>query len=337
MTSEDAVRYLELGKLNGLGYRVQGRYVRMPCPFAPWYHDQGIDSNPSFSVVLTEPAKYICFACKQGGLFWQLFAVLGTLRRDPALKELSRHVYKDEFDPARVVARAINDFDHLEMGSERPDMEALKDWYFPNCTPVHREMSRYLCQRGISGDTMRDWSPRWDPWEKRVTIPVWTFDGDFVGVSGRSVNPNVMPRWKHYWGTHTELGWGMPFAEDWKSIQPMVKYVLPVEGPFDAMVTWQHLCSMCMEIEYMPLITFGSRVSARQMDQLELLQLPVMIMFDPDKAGRRGAKEAVAKMENRVPLVKTLHIDRVTKREVGDPAEMDCNELKRVLLEDYLP
>lgn len=81
MNVSDLVEFSNVLGLENVQADEQRGWVRASCPFAPWTHKRGTDSNPSFGMSTGDPAQgggpgYHCLACGQSGSLFDLVFAL---------------------------------------------------------------------------------------------------------------------------------------------------------------------------------------------------------------------------------------------------------------------
>jgi DNA primase len=317
---------LAAGLADNFTLTTRREHLKFCCPFAPWSHQGGDDKHPSFTITAGKEPSFLCFSCHRKGLVWQMFKLLGTLTGDIEYSQMGSEFLKVQHEDSLSEATILVDYDSLGV-EEDPDMTALEAW-FRGCYVVDAGVGSYVHDRGISARVAADYDLRWDDNKQRLMLPLYNLSGKFVGVTGRSLNDSVEPRWLSYWGTKKTRGLGrpIPWVLNHKKIQETWSKVILVEGQFDGMKTFQNLLDLGLEKEWLPLYICGSMLSKKQLADLESLQLPIYLLMDNDKPGREAAKGIRKKLAGKVPVVKTLECEGV-----NDPGEMTSRMLEQIL------
>jgi len=316
---------LAAGLTDKLSIQKNNNHLKFSCPFAQWTHE-GSDANPSFTVSVHDDgaSTFRCFGCGQKGKFWQLFTTLSIYSGSDQLREMGQALMAEESRPSTLISRVVGGLGTPQYVREVYDMDPLWNWFdtnLPNAT-VCNPGGHYLIQRGFDSRTWRDFGCRWDERDNRVVFPVYTLAGKFVGASGRTLGEDDN-KWKHYWGTRTELGFVSPVYYEGET-----KTYILVEGPFDAMRCWQHLTKLGLAGIVMPVAISGCSISREQIDQIELEQLLTWVMFDNDTAGNKGANQAHKLLERRVPCCEDL-TEKLPPNK--DPNELQLHEFRETI------
>lgn len=152
-----------------------------------------------------------------------------------------------------------------------------------------------LTSRGFSVETISAFKIGYSAKRKRLTIPVWDENGDFVGFSGRSLSEAVEPK---YWDFGLPKRYILFNLNNARSSDTVVV----VEGPLDAMKVWQAGFHNVVAF-------FGGGFSKFQGRKLTTNFSEVIIFTDNDEAGHdfieriakvcrdRGRRVFVAKYE----------------------------------------
>lgn len=166
--------------------RTGDKYVLACCPF----HKDGQEETPSFSLNV-ETGWYRCFACEAFGPLPQLLRVLGMSWE--SIERQHRYIIED------AQKQAIQVVDHL-----RP-----KDVIFQEAPLPHRLLGIFdycpnqLLQEGFTAETLRHFDVGIDTTHKRITYPLFDLRGHLVGISGRAMEKDQIPRYKLYHKEYT--------------------------------------------------------------------------------------------------------------------------------------
>jgi len=229
------------------------------CPLAPWHHDDPTDRNKSCSVLLVPdgPSYARCFslACDYKGSFFRLVqkVVISHKNAPPDLIELLKWVAKVDEDTiekriGRVQVKVEADkqaWHHVEgarAGNRLHERDVLDESVF---APFSGKLPPYAVNtRGISIKAAKAWKLGHDVERGRLVFTVRRSDGKLVGLTGRILptvearlrnqgyeptkyhNYSGLDKGRYLYGTHT-----------WSKGLPVVL----VEGPIDAVRTWQAL------------------------------------------------------------------------------------------------
>ena len=327
METDTVINYVLAGRLaEKMDIQVHEQHLKFSCPFAPWTH-KGSDANPSFTISSWEEgATFRCFGCGKKGKLWELFTQLSIYSGNDELRKLGEEILAEHNRPSSVVSRVINGMGMPHYVAKTYDMTPLKNWYESNLplANVCNEGGKYLISRGFDSRSWHEFGVRWDGHDQRVVFPVHTLvNGDFRGVSGRTVIDDDR-KWKHYWGTRTELGFVLPYQFGGDFPQSLIV----VEGPFDALRCWMHLKKLGMAKTTLPIAISGCSISREQIDQIELAQLLTWVIFDNDTAGIKGGNQVHDILKHRIPRC----INLTEKSPKGkDPNELSTQEFEEVL------
>ena len=204
--------------------------ILISCPF----HN---DETPSMGVNIRNGLFY-CFGCEEQGNFAKLIAELDGISYHDAKRILL------DLDTPELVLRELEDILEEE---EEPELkyfsEASFNKVFRKATTSVRA-KRYLIGRGISETTADAFNLRWGGsesfvWRYRVIIPIYTYDGKLTNYSGRAVYPKTKPKIRKARPSRNTLFGAWTLANGIK-VGDRYRYVILVEGEFDAMFLNQH-------------------------------------------------------------------------------------------------
>ena len=164
------------------------QWIVTSCPLAPWTHDSGTDSNPSFAINCKPSGEsyYHCFTCKSGDLLslLQLLKGYGAQKPKYNIKEAMEVLAEEEEDD---VSLDIKDFD-----APSPDIIETVPWpndwldTFWKATQVPAAME-YLNGRNVDEGTTVPLDIRWDGSKEALCFPVRDWVGRLVGLRGRRI------------------------------------------------------------------------------------------------------------------------------------------------------
>lgn len=229
------------------------------CPLAPWNHDDPVDRNKSCSVLLVEdgPSYARCFSlsCDYKGSFFRLIqkVIINHKNKAPAeLVQLLKWVAKvDEDTIEKRIGRSQGKIENVlrsarhvsfSSGVQLHDRDLLDEAVF---APFSGKLPHYAVhERGITVKAAKVWKIGHDTERGRLVFSVRRSDGKLVGLTGRILpsvaarlrnqgydvtkyhNYSGLDKGRYLYGTHT-----------WSKGLPVVL----VEGPIDAVRTWQAL------------------------------------------------------------------------------------------------
>lgn len=327
--------------LNRLGCRkisIGSRVVRAACPFEH-RHSGGIDKSPSFAVGISDgESLWNCYACHVAGPLERLISLLDKDRRFDyktlkelndfiikhdrmSLAELERRVKEAEFgktklkevagikvsvsSPALVNRLAANESldlptlpeEHLTGYFGEPDKDALD----------------YLHGRGLDDETIRTWELRWHRLQRRIAIPVRDRKGRLVGISGRAVGKDRIPKYLHSKGFRRDY---YLFGED--KLEPSGQGYL-VEGQFDVIGLWQYGYRNVVAV-------LGSHLTKFQAEKVVQFFKEVVIITDGDGPGREAAARFAGTLRSRLSSVQVVDVP-----DGKDPGSLTKDEASELL------
>jgi len=293
-------------------------WVRAPCPLAPWTHDSGRDTNPSFGIKIADNKESIfnCFTCRSGDctLLVQLLSEYGA--------------QSPKFNLAKAMVIIANEDDgmvHAEANAfvEPDDLPALQeeimvwphDWL--NSFDMVHKVTRactYLEARNVSPLTASLLGLRYDSTLDCVCFPVYDKTSDLVGMRGRRIAPkDNEPKYNmyKYKGHYSNLPW---YGEVWFDDE---RPVLMVESVFDvasAIRVYDNVCA--------PLTVGMSKDKVRRMAGAQ----EIVTLFDNGKGGDK-ARSIITKYLPDVSRITHL----CPPPHVSDPGDMNVQELGEAL------
>jgi len=289
-------------------------WVTTLCPFAPWSHEKGKDTNPSFGVSVKEDGDtsvYHCFTCKKKGKLSDLPKHLTDVSDDDAWMEFQEDIPEDESLGAGLPT--WNNRKVKERAERLPQPLPVSHLQVYDKAGAHP----YLQERGISSAAAESMDLRVDEDDghgtERILFPLFSPDGGFYGYTGRAVLPDAQPRIRDYFGLPKKL-----LLLGAEHVEPHDDKIILVEGLFDYAKLFQH--GMCA------VASMHANLTDYQAQILKDFGRPVVVMYDNDKAGRDGAKIVKQKLGKHVPLLKVRYPSG-TK----DPGELTKNLLYRML------
>ena len=143
------------------------------------------------------------------------------------------------------------------------------------------------------------------PMSGRIVVPIYDEDYNYVGCVGRSVSPDMLPKWLHSKGFRKAYLYGLNLAREYIA---KTGTVILVEGQGDV---WKmHEAGFKNTVGI-----FGASLTD---DQLVLLEqsgaLDVVILTDSDEAGEKAAEQIMEKCGRRF----NYYRPKISEKDVGD-------------------
>jgi hypothetical protein len=299
-----------------------GGWVGMPCPLAEWTHEKRRDENPSagISIQPNKTSVFNCFTChKKGSVSW----LLRQLERytGEEWEAMAASIEKGEFYGGEVPEWGMRDDMHST--PEPIDRSVYMDLY--DSAVGHP----YLAKRGVGEEAAARMELLYDPGDsggpRRILFPVYGYDKQLYGFSGRDVTGKAKLKVKDYHGLpkkHLLLGAHLILPED--------EFVIVAEGLFDYARMVEHglpgTAIMC------------SGMTGQQADILKDIGKPVYFFHDDDDAGLEARERVRELLWRHLPVMKVRYPTECTvETPEGDlrPPE-DPAELSKLQVEDML-
>lgn len=223
-----------LNALGAVGHHSGSEWIRGPCPLARWTHAGGHDINPSFGVrISTSESIAKCYSCEFLGNLEDLVIEVAQYNR--------RHKYIEgtQIKLAREIAESDGGlFDFVGIDYDVQIAKTVKllepipmDWFesFPR-VHLFPLAVKYLKGRGVMKSQMIDFNIRWDPNKERVCFPVFNAKGELKALQGRTIYPDVEPRFYMY--PHKNRDTDVWFNENEMDLD---RSLVVTEGAFDAL------------------------------------------------------------------------------------------------------
>lgn len=295
-------------------------WLKAHCPLQHWRHDGGKDNDPSFAFRLQPgDARGFCFSCGWAGTISELVL---------EMRQHNKTQHAVDVKWGEVFAMVDEAHNELDLALDSPDIEEMlfgakkkaipfsETWLasFPlwRDVPFARD---YVASRDVPEEIADRLDLRADSTEGRVCFPVRDFKGTLMGLHGRAVDPDIVPRYRMYTYSSEEVNhpdiW---LGEHWVDL---TKPILVVEGPFDvtsALRVYRNTVS--------PLFVNPSMAKLRRMSPA----LEWVTLYDRGKggdAGRAKALKAVGKDH-------VLH-NLIPPEGVKDPGSMTVAQLTEIL------
>lgn len=310
-----------------------GPFAVKNCPLAPWNHDDPIDRNKSCSVLLNDDgvsyARCWSFSCQFKGTFFRLVQKVITSHKNPSKELVELLAWVAEVDDDSIERRVTRSQGKVSVEGQaermvsppRPtDRDVLDEAVF---APFAGKLPAYAVrQRGITVEAAKVWGLGHDVEGGRLVFSVRRSDGRLIGMTGR-ILPSVETRLqnqgfeptkyhnysglnksRYLYGTHT-----------WTKGLPVVL----VEGPVDAVRTWQAL---------QPRVNVGATLGEGfGQDHRRTINATwpeeVFLFPDGDAAGRRMAEKVHASLKN-------LSVIRLMRCPVREFEDDETEEVSRI-------
>ena len=180
---------------------------------------------------------------------------------------------------------------------------------------------------GFDADVLSVHEIGFDALNQRITIPIRDRHGNLVAVSGRAVHETQVPRYKIYKREFKDyLPQGYHAAKGsvlWRHhmLPPTLESIIVVEGFKAAMWLVQQGFSNVVA-------TMGKNVTPTQEGLISALRVPVIIMFDADDAGRKGADALGINLYRSGVSVRYANMD-----DGLSPDDLTCGQITTALAE----
>ena len=181
--------------------------------------------------------------------------------------------------------------------------------------------SSYYIERGFKPETLDAFDvglceEKYKPMSGRVVVPIYDEHYSYVGCVGRSIVPDMKPKWLHSSGFKKNVLYGLNIAH--KYILETQSVIL-VEGQGDVWRMHEAGYKNCVGI-------FGSSINDEQLLLLEQSgALNLIILTDSDGAGNKAHLQIMKKCGRRF----NYHRPEISTKDVG---EMTIEQLQTELL-----
>ena len=303
------------------------RNVWIRCPFAERTHPSGGDHTPSFSIKIDSdaPSVFICWGCKETGTLSDL--VYRVNRARGGLQDLVRQV--EESESSLLITSAGRRVGELDAdGVIKPRNGTRATIHTPGERVMHQDeikpyigkVPSYVLDRGISIDTCREWGLGYDAdqWDPRLIFPVWSWEHHLVGIVGRRLNEQRMPKYRNYVGFQSERFFYGEHQIEMERDESSP--IIIVEGMLDVLWLAQHGIGR-------PLGLLGSAWTRHRLAKLQAFagHRTILTLFDGDDAGDRCRAQAQKHLSGYVPIL------QYTPPPGMDPQSMGPEELANLL------
>lgn len=293
---------------------VNGDWINSNCPLAPWTHESGKDSKPSFGVQVNEEgeSRFYCFTCHSKGSIKRLLKLIAENTNDYSLYDYYEPLLKNEEfagGPLPEWSGRKPKTKEKTTHTVKPLDEDYEDLYDP-VDFVYRGISVETAQRIglVHGEDSRG--------AHRIIFPVRGLNGELYGYTGRATEADVVPKVRDFHGLQKEnLLLGL------HTLPHDAEYVCIVEGLYD----------YARQLQYgEPVVsTMHANLTEQQSRILIKLGLPVVVFYDNDKAGKEGTKIAIDRLIQHVPVRRVVYPKQAPKG--CDPGKLSKKHSKWLL------
>jgi DNA primase len=287
------------------------------CPF----HSSGNEKHPSFSISLDHYSKWNCFTCARKGLTFRSLVRAISFEQSRDLSswenaELTNMEGKRDY----TFCKRKNALPMLDWNREEE-----KAFYWKDYEHLVHQVHPYIFERGVTDWQVKKWKLGYDKKEHRLFIPIFDYQKNFVGYSGRAIPPHkdTVPKYRHAKGFLKNRYF---YGEEYFNFEKRVAIL--VEGFMDL---WA-----LDKLGYENILAYmGTSASNYQM--MKLLKWVDYVLIIPDndkvnpKTGLRPGAEAAKNWERSLKaLGKTVKISSVIRGR-KDVAEWTSQEINYVL------
>lgn len=317
------------------------------CPFAKYKHPNGMDSNPSFKVSLTEDGNliYHCFGCEVSGRLYDLPAKLAQIsgKYDYCAQDIAMDIFSDEAENSsseddanarrkKVAIPIAKKIDNVcavryralsEVSTPVPNsvLEKFPELLTIDSAESRKAISWLVEDRKISKGVIAKYRLRLYSDNNNgvgVIFPIIGFDGRVYDLWVRVVDEKrffrITPEM-----VSSDINFGTKTLMFGCHLIMPTQSVIIVEGALDA------LRLATLGVKAVPVATLGSP------SELKMLSLPVATVFlgfDADKAGKQFTRKAVSYLRDNVKRIFLLDWGVVGKKDAGELESVD--ELRKV-------
>ncbi|CAB5225958.1 Toprim-like [uncultured Caudovirales phage] len=264
------------------------------CPLAEYreLHQFNKDNKPSMGILVkdAEPCIIHCFTCgyKNISLAKMLLELQQYRLDDQALDVAIDQATLIELPSEDEVLSLINDITNNQARNngnyllpkyeeDTPLDTSLWDTY-------KKKYHKYFEDRGITLDTCKDFESGYDREKKRVMLPVYDKNNILRGAVGRSIIPNIDPKYLNYW----EFNKGKYLMGE--HLIHKNNILIITEGMFDLLKGYQYLKQHDLLGTYSIVALMGARLTDIQAITIVKLAGEVVLFLDNDDVGRENSK-----------------------------------------------
>jgi DNA primase len=313
--------------------RFYNKQAQFSCPFPEHYRG---DRNPSAGIN-TETGKWHCFSCGRKGSIETFIADLEQIPVAIAtrwLREGFSASFIEKVSCTNLLKKALREKPKYK---QKKLLKSAVDLFYVDWDKAYEAYNNeslpsrlsYIFDRGFLPSTLKEAKIGFDPKSRRITIPLFSPEGDLLGFKGRSTHSNELPKYLGI-GDREYTYYGFPTCKTHElvfgiqSVNPSDEYVIIVEGEFDALMMKQYGFNNTIALG-------GSSLSEEQIKSIKQNCSKAVLMLDPDKSGK------IAERKLRKALLRYMPL-RIAKIPDGlDPAEMSKKQINYVLQKSINP
>lgn len=322
-------------------HRYNNKFVSMCCPIHEGDNDSALNIYHTGD---TYRGNWKCRTHQCDRIFKS--SIIGFLRGVLSRRELGWVKEGDDMYSFQDTIKFALDFLHLDLKNikvskhqkEKDQFVANTKILTHNTKPAHQNITRasirkslvipspYFMSRGFSPDILK----KYDVGEcqtvgktmyNRAVVPIYNTDYEYmVGCSGRTIDDNIKPKWKHSGDFKAEENlYNFWFAK--KHIQQTNEVIL-VESPGNV---WK----LEENGVHNSVATFGAHLTDKQKMLLDTSgAMTIIVIMDSDAAGEEARKQIDKKCSKTYNI---KHI-RLSKNDIGDMTPDEINkEIKAYL------
>jgi DNA primase len=283
------------------------------CPFP---HGGKSDRNPSFSMSLKpeNAGVFHCYSCKASGNLSMFLVRMKMSRAD-----------------AEMLAKDVGASKRIGYKQVTTDERS----FLPNSIlGAYFRCPTELLEVGFSMSLLEEYEIGLDEQNNRITFPLRDIEGRLIGISGRSLDPDDMPRYLLY-GSNEMTGfpgyviprkdfiWNLHRVYARLRKGEKIKELIIAEGFKVCLWLIQHGFKNTVALT-------GSSLTRAQQKLLEGLELDFLLALDNDLAGVSGTRN-IGKELTRFGKVTTVDPSLLDSKGVRQLDELDGDDLRPIL------
>lgn len=258
------------------------------CPF------HVIGKQKSSLYVHKEKGIYHCWICESKGIIEKLVAKKLNVPMQEAVAMVKNKfdIYTADPEKLQQFIEDIPDYDGRQKRKVAEDEPMAESELL-----LYKGKHTYLTNRGINEETQREFEIGYDPFWKRVTIPIRNEDGELVSIVGRGIFDDIQP--KYYFYNTFKKGNVLYNLHRVKESFPVSQSLILVEGTLDCM--WMY------QIGYNNVVaSFGCNVTKTQAGLIAKNCRQLFCLYDGDTAGTDGRVRVDELLGNRIKVKHVL-------------------------------
>ena len=217
---------------------------------------------------------YHCWSCDKGGSLVQMIVEIRGVTRKEANAIFDTDVVDIDYE-----------LDYIEKFFQQTISHRYKYDQF-----MGEEAESHWKKRKINKKSINKYHLGYDEYTNRLVIPVFSINGDCVGLTRRSVSNEQKPKY-----LHTQSLPKSALLYGWEKLSFRKKYITLVEGNIDAIKVNQ--------INKMNAVALmGVNISNIQVDLMANHFSTVMLMLDNDEAGEKATRDIVRRLEHKMEV-----------------------------------